>query len=82
MKRTSLDCRAVVFMERGGLAQMMETIESDAPSEADIADMAEYAGIGADEDKNIHEVSLLMCCAPLPPGYVMLELSNGDSIFR
>jgi len=72
----------VVFLERGGLSQMMEALESNPPAASDITNMADYIGIGAGEDEHLKEVALLMCCAPLPDGFVELKHSDGVNVYR
>ena len=74
--------RGVVYMQRGGMAQMMEHIESDPPAPHEIRDMEEFLGITGDDARLVKEVALFECCAPLPPSYVEMERSNGDAVFR
>jgi hypothetical protein len=74
--------RGVVFMENGGLAQLMESIESDPPPAPDIQEMADFLGIRDDDDKVVREVAMLSCCAPLPPSYSECETSSGALLFR
>ena len=74
--------RGIVFMEKGGLAQMMENVESDPPSADDVAEMAAYLGITESDDALVKEVALFECCAPLPPSYTEVETSSGDVLYR
>lgn len=75
-------CRGVVFMERGGLAQMLEILDSDPPSDEDNAGMREFLGISATEDPNILEVASLIGAAPLLNGFAELEHSDGTVYFK
>jgi hypothetical protein len=72
----------IVFMEKGGQAQMIENIESDPPSQEDIQAMSEYLGVTNDDDKIVKEVVVFVCCAPLPPNFLELDSSNGDTRFQ
>jgi hypothetical protein len=74
--------KGIVFMESGGMAQMMENIESDPPTSSDIQQMADYLDIQEDDDQLVKEVALFECCAPLPPSYAEIETSCGDVLFR
>lgn len=69
-------------MERGGLAQMLETLDSDPPTAEDTASMREFLGIVDDEDQSIQDVAMLVNAAPLPDGYVEMEHSDGTFYFK
>lgn len=74
--------RGVLYMERGGMAQMMEHMQSEPPAPQEIQEMEEFLGIRPGDDRLVREVAAFECCAPLPPSYVELERSNGDALFR
>lgn len=74
--------RGVVFMETGGLAQMMDKIDLEPPSAEQIIKSAQSLGIQEDEDRMVQEVALFECCAPLPPGHVEEEGGDGQKQFR
>jgi hypothetical protein len=74
--------RGVVFMEKGGLAQMMENIESDPPAEDDIQAMSEYLDVAEDDVKMVKDVVVFVCCAPLPQHFLEIDSSNGETLFR
>lgn len=74
--------KGIVFMESGGLALLMESIESDPPASSDLAAMAEYLSIQDSDDPLVKEVALFACCAPLPPSYAEEEDSSGAVRFR
>ena len=74
--------KGIVFMESGGLAQMMENIEADPPAESDVAAMAEYLSIRDADDPLVKEVALFASCAPLPPSFAEEEDGSGAIVFR
>ena len=73
--------KGAIFMEKGGMAQMMENMESDPPRPGDTDDMAAFLGITNEDDKLVKDVAVFACCAPLPPSYTEVESSNGEPRF-